>query len=175
VLKYFGVLCLVLSALTLVPFSVSLSFREVNVAVRYAVVLGVLGMLGAILIRLREPKRVQANEGMVLVALIFLFAPLVMAYPFMASGLNFLDALFETISGITTTGLSTLPAVERAPRSFIFARSWMQWYGGLGIMALSLGLVAEPGRIVKGLAAAESEDDDLVGGIRAHARRMLIV
>ncbi len=175
VLKYFGELCLVLSFLTFIPFGVSLYFRETHIGWRYALVVVVLGALGAMLNRLREPKRVQANEGMVVVALIFLFAPLAMAYPFMASGLKFVDALFETISGITTTGLSTVAAIERAPSTVLYARAWMQWYGGLGIMALSLALVVEPSGIAKGLAVMESQDDDLVGGLRAHARRILVV
>ena len=70
------------------------------------------------------------NEGMVVVALIFLLAPLLMTYPFMAAGLSFEDALFEAISGVTTTGLSTLATVQDKPASFLFTRAWMQWYGG---------------------------------------------
>jgi trk system potassium uptake protein TrkH len=63
----------------------------------------------------------------------------------MGSGLSFLDALFEAISGVTTTGLSTKATLVGAPATFLFARAWMQWYGGLGIVALSLALVMQPG------------------------------
>ncbi|NIQ93815.1 MAG: TrkH family potassium uptake protein, partial [Desulfuromonadales bacterium] len=55
------------------------------------------------------------------------------------------DALFETVSAVTTTGLSTLGLVDSRPRTFVFARAWMQWYGGLGIVILSLALVVRPG------------------------------
>lgn len=175
VLRYFGELCLVLSGLTLPPLGVALYFSETRIGVAYALVTVLLAALGVILTRLREPKRVQANEGMVVVALIFLFAPLVMSYPFMAAGFDFADALFENVSGITTTGLSTLVQVEQAPKTLLFARSWMQWYGGLGIVALSLALVVEPGSIAKGLTVTEVERDDLVGGIRTHARRIVLV
>ena len=51
----------------------------------------------------------------------------------------------------------------------------MQWYGGLGIVVLSLALIMQPGLVAKGLAATEAETDDLVGGTRAHARRALKV
>jgi len=175
VLKYFGQLCLILACLTLVPLSVSLLFKDTESSVRYFLVIVALGGLGGILARLVVPVRVQLNEGMALVALMFLFTPLVMSYPMMASGLTFQDTLFEAISGGTTTGLSTVSNLQGTSTTFLFARAWMQWYGGLGIVVLSLALIAEPGLVSKGLAAAEAEEDDLVGGTKAHAKRVLMV
>jgi trk system potassium uptake protein TrkH len=175
VFKYFGQLCLVLAALTLVPLVMSVIFGDTPIGLRYGIVLGGLAAFGAGLARLRAPSRVQANEGMVLVALIFLFTPLVMSYPMMGSGLGFLDAFFEAISGVTTTGLSTKATLVGAPPTFLFARAWMQWYGGLGIVVLSLALVMQPGLVAKGLTVTETETDNLAGGTRAHARRVLKV
>ncbi len=175
VLKYFGQLCLVLAALTLVPLVMSVIFGDTRISLRYGMVIGGLVALGGGLARLRTPTRVQANEGMVLVALMFLFTPLVMAYPMMGFGLSFLDAFFEAVSGVTTTGLSTLATLDGAPSAFLFSRAWMQWYGGLGIVVLSLALVMQPGLLAKGLAVNEVEADDLVGGTKAHTRRVLKV
>ncbi len=175
VFKYFGQLCLVLAALSLVPLVMSLIFGDTPISLRYGMVIGGLAASGFGLARLRAPSRVQANEGMVLVALMFLFTPLVMSYPMMGSGLGFLDALFEAISGVTTTGLSTKATLVGAPQTFLFARAWMQWYGGLGIVVLSLALVMQPGLVAKGLAVTEAETDDLVGGTRAYAQRALKV
>jgi len=163
VFKYFGQLCLVLAALSLI-------FGDTPISLRYGIVIGGLAASGFGLARLRAPSRVQANEGMVLVALMFFFTPLVMSYPMMGSGLGFLDALFEAISGVTTTGLSTKATLVGAPQTFLFARAWMQWYGGLGVVVLSLALVMQPGPLAKGLAITEAETDDLVGGTRAHAQ-----
>jgi trk system potassium uptake protein TrkH len=175
VLKYFGQLCLVLAALTVVPLVMSVIFGETRLSVRYGVVIGGLAALGGCLARLQAPSCVQANEGMVLVALMFLFTPLVMAYPMMGFGVGFLDAFFEAVSGVTTTGLSTQATLVGAPSTFLFSRAWMQWYGGLGIVVLSLALVMQPGLLAKGLAVNEVEADDLVGGTRAHTRRVLKV
>ena len=175
VLKYFGQLCLVLAALTLVPLAVSVIFGDTRISLRYGMVIGGLAAFGAGLARLRAPAKVQANEGMVLVALMFLFTPLVMSYPMMGSGLGFLDALFEAVSGVTTTGLSTKMTLVGSPQTFLFARAWMQWYGGLGVVVLSLALIMQPGLVAKGLAVTEAEADDLVGGTRAHSQRALIV
>jgi trk system potassium uptake protein TrkH len=63
----------------------------------------------------------------------------------MGAGLSFEDALFEAISGVTTTGLSVLPSVEDRAPSLVFARAWMQWYGGLGIAILSVTLLMGEG------------------------------
>ncbi|MGA7104724.1 MAG: potassium transporter TrkG [Candidatus Deferrimicrobiaceae bacterium] len=168
-------MCLVLAVMTMVPLVMSLIFGERYITLRYAVVVCGLAGLGLGTARLRAPSGMQANEGMVLVALMFLFTPLAMCYPMMSSGLSFLDALFEAISGVTTTGLSTKATLVGAPATFLFSRAWMQWYGGLGIVVLSLALVMQPGLVAKGLAGTETETDDLVGGTRARAQRVLKV
>ncbi len=175
VFKYFGQLCLVVAALTLVPLLMSVIFGDTGITLRYGLVIGGLTALGAVLGRMRAPAMIQTNEAMVLVALMFLFTPLVMTYPLMGSGMAFLDALFEAISGVTTTGLSTKATLIGVPQTFLFGRAWMQWYGGLGIVIFSLALVMQPGQVAKGLTATETESDDLVGGTRAHARQILKV
>lgn len=174
VLKYFGQLCLVLAILTLVALAMSAVFRDLILFTRYAIVSGGLAAFGAGLARLKVPSGVQANEGMVVVALMLLFAPLVMSYPILGSGLAFEDAFFEAVSGVTT-GLSTKVTLADTTPIFLFARAWMQWYGGLGIVILSLAFVIQPGQAAKGLAATEAETEDLVGATKAHTRRVLIV
>jgi trk system potassium uptake protein TrkH len=175
VLKYFGQMCLVLAALTLAPLAMSVVSGETHISLRYGMVVAGLLVLGAGAARLRAPTSVQANEGMVLVALMFLFTPVVMAYPMTGFGLNYIDALFEAVSGVTTTGLSTLSTLADAPSAFLFSRAWMQWYGGLGIVVLALALVMQPGLQAKGLAVNEVEAGDLVGSTKAHMRRVMKV
>lgn len=171
--RYVGQLLVVVAALVCVPLVVALRFGEVEMALRFAAVAATLGAAGGVLARLPAPRHLHRNEAMVVAALLFVGTPFVTAVPLTAGGLGYLDALFEAVSGITTTGLSTLPSVEDRPRAFLFARAWMQWYGGLGIVVLSVALVMRPGPLTRGLAAAEGPDDDLVGGARAHARRAL--
>ena len=175
VFKYFGQLCLVLAVLTLVPLGVSLLFGDSLLLLRYGIVVVGLVALGIILARLRAPSKMQVNEGMVVIALMLLFTPLVMSYPMMASGLAYADAFFEAVSGVTTTGLSMKATLTGVPPTFLFARAWMEWYGGLGIIILSLAFVVQPGLVAKGLAGLEVDPDDLVGGTRAHTRRVLKV
>ncbi len=173
--KYLGQLLLIVAALTLVPFFFSLVVGEYHITLRYVLVLGVLAALGFALSRIPRAFSVQTNEALVLAAAIFFLAPVAMAFVFMASGLSYLDALFEAISAATTTGLTTLANVENKPLTFLFARAWMQWYGGLGIVVLSLALVMAPGIEAKSLAVTEEQTEDLIGGTKAHARRVLVV
>jgi len=175
VLKYFGQLCIVLALLTLVPLVVSILLGDYRVTLRYAVVAVGVFLMGFFLQRLPTPKSIQTNEAMVVTALIFLFAPLVMTWPTMASGLSFTDALFETISGVTTTGLSVTASVADKPAIFLFSRAWMQWVGGLGIVILFVATMIRPGLAAKRIGDLEEYDEDLIGSTRTHARRMLIV
>lgn len=173
--KYFGQLCLVIAALTLLPAAVSLIYGHTHITFRYAIVIVAMAGAGGSLGRMYAPRGVQVNEAMVLVAFMFLFTPLVMSFPMMGSGLTFPNALFEAVSAATTTGLSTVTNLEDMPETFLFARAWMQWYGGLGIVVFSLALLFRPGTSAKRLAVTEAKEEDLVGGTKAHARRVLIV
>ena len=175
ILKYFGQLCIVLALLTLVPLVVSIMFGDYRVTLRYAAVAAGVFIIGFSLRRLSTPRRIQTNEAMVITALIFLFTPVVMTWPIMASGLSFGDALFETISGITTTGLSVTASVVDKPAIFLFSRAWMQWVGGLGIVILFVATMIRPGLEAKRIGDLEDYEDDLIGSTRTHARRVMIV
>jgi trk system potassium uptake protein TrkH len=174
VLKYFGELCVVLALLTVVPLVVSAILGSYTATARYSIVAVGIFVMGFFLRRLPTPKRIQTNEAMVVTALIFLFGALVMTWPLMFSGLSFGDALFETISGITTTGLSVTASVVDKPAIFLFSRAWMQWVGGLGIVILFVATMIQPGLAAKRIGDLEDYEDDLVGGTRSHARRILV-
>jgi trk system potassium uptake protein TrkH len=173
--KYFGQLCIVLAALSVVPFAVSLIFKDYLVSIRYGVVIGSVLAVGLCCSRLKSSAKMQNNEAMVITALIFLFSPLVMIWPVMGSGLTFADALFETISAVTTTGLSTAATLTDKSQSFLFSRAWIQWVGGLGIVVLSMAILIQPGVTAKRLDIADSFDDDIIGGTRAIAKNTLII
>ncbi|GAB6145493.1 TrkH family potassium uptake protein [Desulfocicer niacini] len=175
VLKYFGQLNLVLAALALVPLTVSMLFGDYPISMRYMVVTGVFLAFGGGLSRLPAPRRIQTNEAMTVTVLAFLFSPLVMAYPMMGSGLSFLDAFFEAVSAVTTTGLSVAATVEDKPEIFLFARAWMQWYGGLGIVILALAVMIEPGQAARRLGDLGDYEEDLIGTTRSHVKYVLLV
>jgi trk system potassium uptake protein TrkH len=172
--KYVGQLCIALAVLSCVPLLVSIVCKDFTVSGRYAVVIAALLLFGLVCGRLRISMKMQHNEAMAVTALIFLITPLVMAWPTMAAGLDFFDALFETVSAVTTTGLSTVVSLEGQTKTFLFSRAWMQWVGGLGIVVLGMAALIQPGLAAKRLDIAEFSDD-IIGGTRAVAQRVLTV
>jgi trk system potassium uptake protein TrkH len=172
--KYLGQLSLTLALLTIVPLTVAGSYREFTAMWRYLVIAAVLGAFWAASTRLRTPKHIQTNEALVIVALAFVMTPLIMSFALSAGDLAYIDVLFEAVSGITTTGLTTISAPEALSPAFLFARSWMQWYGGLGIVVLSIALLVGHHAAARRLAVPEP-GEQLETTARAHARRALSI
>jgi len=172
ILKYLGQLGLMLAILTTLPLVVSMFFGEYAISVRYLIIILALLFLSIPFSRVSAPNALQTNEALTITALAFFLSPLFMTYPLMATGLSFQDAWFEAISGITTTGLSVVSAVENQSASMLFARAWMQWYGGLGIAILSVALLMGEGIASKKLVES-GPGENLVTTTRTHARRVL--
>ncbi len=87
-------------------------------------------------------KTIYAKEGFVIVALSWVLMSAVGALPFVISGEipSYVDALFETVSGFTTTGASILRDVEAMSRGLLFWRSFTHWLGGMGILTFFLAI-----------------------------------
>jgi trk system potassium uptake protein TrkH len=173
VAKYLGQSFLVLAALTCVPAAVAGGSGNTGVALRYLALILSFAAYGALTARIRVAANMQRNEALVITALVFTLSAFAMAFPLTGYGIPFVDAVFEAVSGVTTTGLSTLGSVEGRPPGFLFARAWMQWVGGLGVLALVLALLIEPGVAAKRLGFDERVD--IAGGTQAHVRRVSLV
>jgi len=171
---YLSQLAAMLGLLTLVPLGVSLYWGDIAVAGAYVGVIALLGLLGLQGLGRPPPGRIQENEVLVVVGLAFVLSPLLMSLPVAATGIDFVDALFEAVSGVTTTGLSALASVESHSPSFLFGRAWMQWYGGLGIAVLSVAFLI--GRHAAARQLVETtQGEGLATTARRYARQVLIV
>ncbi len=175
VLKYCGQLGLMLAVLTLVPLGFALVQADWGIAVRLAILCAGLLLLGGLPARLPAPARIQDNEALTVTALAFIFSALFMSWPLMSAGMPFMDALFEAVSGVTTTGMSTLGSIEHRSATFLFTRAWMQWYGGLGIVVLSVALLLGHHAAARRLADPVASGEELMVTARSHARRSLIL
>lgn len=117
------------------------------------------GALGALLYYFGEhPGRIGIREGFLIVAGAWVLSSLLGALPYWLSGWvpSYLDALFETVSGLTTTGASIIPDVEILPRSLLLWRSLTHWLGGMGIIVLFLVFLTNVGADAVNLFRAES-------------------
>ena len=109
-------------------------------------------------------KRKPANnafflrEGCVATALSWILLSLVGAVPFILTGEipSFTDALFETVSGFTTTGASILPDVEAMSHAALLWRSFTHWIGGMGVLVFLLAIIPLTGGSTINLLRAES-------------------
>ena len=103
-------------------------------------------------------RQMQGRDGYATVALAWIMLSLFGATPYLFSRVisHYADALFETISGLTTTGSTILSAVENLPRSILLWRSETQWMGGMGVLVLFLALMPKLGDGAVYLMRAES-------------------
>ena len=154
-----GAVLLIEATLMLLPLLVAVIYREKNGWYFLWVLLGA-AVLGALALGLGGRKRsaMYAKEGLIAVALSWIVLSLVGALPFTLSGQIpfYLDAVFEMISGFTTTGSSILPAVESLDRCMLFWRSLSHWIGGMGILVFMLAIVRMDGGQAIHLLRAES-------------------
>lgn len=96
---------------------------------------------------IKKPENTQifAKEGFVSVALSWIILSLIGAIPFVIGGAipSYVDALFETVSGFTTTGASILTDVEALDRGMLFWRSFTHWIGGMGVLVFVMAILPQ--------------------------------
>ncbi len=144
ILKYTGYLLLMIGGVMAVPVLAAIVLGELSAAAIYAASAAVTLGAGMLLIRILPEEDLLPKEAIVLAALVFPLASLINAVPLaLANGFAPLDAVFESVSGLTTTGLSVAP--DNVSSLFLFTRSWAQWVGGIGIVVLVLSALVRPG------------------------------
>ena len=146
------------SVMLLLPCIVAVIYRE-PAGISFLITAVVALVIGT-LMSLRKPTRtkVYGRDGFVTVALAWLVMSLIGALPFTLNGdiPFYLDAVFETVSGFTTTGASILTAVEPLNKCSLFWRSFTHWVGGMGIFVFMLAVVPLLGGSTFNLMKAES-------------------
>ncbi len=161
--------------LMLIPVIVSVVYRE-NTYLAFLIPAILLILIGFLLARKKiENKQLLAREGFVIVSMSWLVISLFGALPYIISGTisNFVDALFETISGFTTTGGSILSNLEALPKSILFWRSFTNWIGGMGVLVFILAFLPSSGARYMYVMRAEvpgPEVGKLVSKVRVTAR-----
>ena len=137
---------LVLEALLLIfPMFVGIIYQENNFLAFLIPILALL-VVGIPLTFLKsKDNSLYAKEGFVIVSLTWILMSLFGALPFVISGEipNYIDAVFETVSGFTTTGASILTSsqIENMDKGLMFWRMFTNWIGGMGILVFVLALM----------------------------------
>jgi trk system potassium uptake protein TrkH len=169
----------VFGALMLAPVAVSLVFGESDwkAFLISSIVTAAIGVVGTLLAPPGTDQRIGNREGMAITTLGWTACALFGALPFLLAGSlrTPADAVFETMSGLTTTGATVLADVEAQSHAILFWRSFLHWLGGMGIVVLSIALL--PGLQVGGSQLFRAEvpgplPDRLEPRIRETARRL---
>lgn len=139
-----GNVLLVICGVLLLPIIVALVYQEAALSdlLLSIVICGAVG-LGLSLLRPRKNRAMHARDGFVMVSLAWIFISLAGALPLWLNGAipSYLDAVFEAVSGFTTTGSSILTDVEVVPKCLLLWRSLMHWLGGMGVLVFMLAIV----------------------------------
>ena len=141
---------LLIEGIFLIPaLLISLFLGESAAAYGFAVTLGLIALVGGpMYFFCRDAKSAfYATDGMVCVAVSWFVLSLVGAIPFYVSEAIpfYIDALFETVSGFTTTGASILPEVEHMAKGLMYWRSFTHWVGGMGVLVFLLAIAPSKG------------------------------
>jgi len=133
--------------LLLLPLAVSLFYGEGSTFIAFLVtiVLAVGLGLGLALCSRKADATIYAKEGFVITALAWILMSAIGAIPFVLSGdvPSYVDAFFETVSGLTTTGSTILTDVEAMSKGCLFWRSFTHWIGGMGILVLMMAIIPD--------------------------------
>ncbi len=143
-IKYITGWLLIFEALFMtLPAVTAILYRESDLWYFLMVMAGCLALGGLMIIRKPSNTALYAKEGFVIVSLSWIVLSLVGALPFFLSGTipHYVDALFETVSGFTTTGASILTAIEPLPKSMLMWRSFTHWVGGMGVLVFIMAFV----------------------------------
>lgn len=167
-----GYIIAFLGGFMFVPATAGLFMGEAMISLVYACC-GLIYISGGILITFHKPKNMNlfSREGAAAVALGWIILSLLGAVPFVITGdiPSYVDAVFETISGFTTTGSSILTNVEGLTKTSLFWRSFTHWVGGMGVFVFIIMIAPMMGGQNMNLMKAESPGPD-VGKFVPHVR-----
>jgi trk system potassium uptake protein len=138
-----GVLLIILGVFMLIPFLVGLIYDEKNITfLSSALVTTFIGIL-LVLTNLEESRKLNLQQAFLLTTLSWLSIALFGSLPFLLSNLNLsiVDAFFESMSGITTTGSTIITDLDNAPKGILIWRAILQWLGGIGVIVMAIAVL----------------------------------
>ncbi len=109
----------------------------------------------------QEESHTGPREAFFLTVLIWVMLPAVAAIPFVFAGQTLTDAVFESVSGLTTTGATILTGLDAMPRGLLLWRAILQWIGGIGIIVTAIAIL--PSLRVGGMQLFQIESSDVSG------------
>ncbi|MBU1138687.1 MAG: TrkH family potassium uptake protein [Proteobacteria bacterium] len=147
ILNALGIILVAFGIIMLTPIAVAVMEEEYTSIIPFITASFVSVTLGLLFQKYggfsRNFDNLRRNEGMLIVSLAWVVTAAMGAIPYVFYGLSPLDAYFESVSGITTTGATILIDFSLYPKDFFFWRSLSQWLGGMGIIVLFVAILPQ--------------------------------
>jgi trk system potassium uptake protein TrkH len=170
-----GVLLVILGAFMLIPFFVQFIYDEKNNT--FLVSASVTAFIGTLLVltNLEENKKLNLQQAFLLTTLSWLGIAIFGCLPFLLSNLNLslVDAFFESMSGITTTGSTIITNLDDAPKSILIWRAILQWLGGIGVIVMAITIL--PLLNIGGMQLFRMESSDTTEKILPKTREITLI
>ena len=142
--RFLSLICIAEAVFMLPALAISIYDSQAKAVLGFAITIGIAVALYVAfkLLSRNNANRLTAREGFVCTAASWILMSLIGSLPFVISGEipRFIDALFEIVSGFTTTGASILGDVEALSRGMLYWRSFSHWVGGMGVLVFLLAL-----------------------------------
>ena len=142
--RFLSLICIAEAVFMLPALAISIYDSQAKAVLGFAITIGIAVALYVAfkLLSRNNANRLTAREGFVCTAASWILMSLIGSLPFVISGeiSRFIDALFEIVSGFTTTGASILGDVEALSRGMLYWRSFSHWVGGMGVLVFLLAL-----------------------------------
>ncbi|MEJ2426700.1 MAG: TrkH family potassium uptake protein [Candidatus Thiodiazotropha sp.] len=144
VARIVGVFSIIFGLTLLIPIAVCFIYGEMGQLVDFLYPFaGSLGLGSTLwIVGQRKPAALGNRDGFLIVVLFWIIFSLLGAWPLLiATNLTPVEALFESVSGITTTGATVITGLDDLPRSILFFRQQLQWLGGMGLIVLGVAVM----------------------------------
>ena len=181
--RIFGMLVTLFSLTLIPPIGVALYYQDGALA-PFVEALGLTFLIGLLLwlpVR-RAEHDLRLRDGCLIVVLFWVVLSLVGAFPLLLANEawhSFTDAMFESVSGITTTGATTVTGLDDLPKALLYYRAQLQWVGGMGVIVLAVAILPMLGVGGMQLYRAETpgpmKDSKLTPRITETARALWLV
>ena len=142
IINLFSILILFFSASYIFPIIVSEIFNDgsMHLFIYALIVIGLIGLIGFLSTR-GSTNDMSNKEGFIIIVLFWIVLSIAGSIPFYLSGMSVIDSIFESMSGITTTGATVISNLDTLPESILFYRQLLQWMGGMGLIVLAIAVM----------------------------------
>jgi trk system potassium uptake protein TrkH len=179
-LKLFSILVMFFSLSFVIPMAISLIFDDsaLNIFIITFAIIFSLGLFGWLVSR-DAGDDLSQKDGFIIITFFWVVLSIAGSIPFILIGMPLVDAFFESMSGITTTGATVISNLDDLPESVLFYRQLLQWMGGMGLIVLAIAVMPllgiGGGQIYKTEIPGAMNDQKLTPRIKETAQALWLI